>query len=90
MRIPRPKRLRRCLNPHCPHADYVVGNVKGATLSNTRVGEYAKLQCPKCGDFSIFNPVGKPAQHPTRCQHIVYDSRRKAYSIEPKARVLRV
>ena len=79
------KRLRRCLNPGCP---WVVGGGK-LPLRSTRVGEYARLECGKCGALSVFNPVAAVRPHGTRHIFVAWDGRPgKVEHIFPKARVL--
>jgi len=81
----RAKRLRRCLNPGCP---WVVGGGK-LPLRKTRVGEYARLTCPKCGALNVFNPVAAVQPHRSKDIYVAWDSRPgKVEHVFPKARVL--
>jgi len=78
------KRLRRCLNPGC---FWVVGGGK-LPLRKTRMGEYARLECPKCGAISVFNPVAVVWPHATKDIYVVWDNRRGMEHVVPKRRVL--
>jgi len=79
------KRLRRCLNPGCP---WVVGGGK-LPLRKTRLGEYARLTCPKCRAISVFNPVAKVQPHATEDTFVARDNRaRSVEHVFPKKRVL--
>ncbi len=80
----KPKRLRRCLNPGCP---WVVGGGK-LPLRKTRIGEYARLVCPKCGALSVFNPIGTVQPHMTKNIFVARDTRRGVEHVFPKWRVL--
>jgi len=78
------KRLRRCLNPQCL---YVAGGGK-MPLKITRIGEYTRLGCSKCGSVSVFNPVA--TVRPDKARHI-FVARDRGGVVEhifPKARVL--
>ena len=79
------KRLRRCLNPGCP---WVVGGGK-LPLESTRVGEYARLNCAKCGAVHVFNPVGAVRPHRSKNIFVAWDSRRgNVEHVFPSAREL--
>jgi hypothetical protein len=78
------KRLRRCLNPDCPH---VVAGGKWP-LGSTRVGEYVRLVCGKCGAISAFNPIAKVRPHATKDIYVAWDGRRGVEHVFPKRRVL--
>ena len=80
----RVKRLRRCLNPGCP---WVVGGGK-LPLRSTRVGEYARLSCAKCGAVHVFNPVGTVRPHGGKDTFVARDGRPgKVEHVFPGARV---
>jgi hypothetical protein len=79
------KRLRRCLNPGCP---WVVGGGK-LPLRSTRVGEYVRLGCDKCGALSVFNPVAAVRPDANRHIFVAWDGRPgKVEHIFPESRVL--